>query len=386
MAYDFCGLASRCSAILCALALSLQGAQPADKDLPSPAPVPAIPKQKYIVGVAPGPPFNILGRDGTWTGISIELWREIAEELRIDFEFRETNLIGSFDGLAQGWLDIAVGPLTITERREEVCDFTHAYFSSGLAAAVPSNRLPNNFKFLVAFFDVELWLSVLRIAIGLLAIMAIVAALIWLCERRANPAHFGGGGRASRGFGAAFWWSAVTMTTVGYGDISPQTFKGRVVAVVWMFISLVLVSTFTATMASILTTARLSQGSSIHGIDDLRKIHVGTFIDSTTAQYLHSSHIDYITSSRTELFESLKQGKIQAIVYDEPFLRYVARTEYPGQFTVIPLNVDPQLYAFALREGSPLRESINRVLLRKIHEPAWGDLLYHYLGNVPNDR
>jgi polar amino acid transport system substrate-binding protein len=379
-------LGTHCAAILCALVLSLQGAQPADQDLPSPIPAPSIPKQKYIVGVAPGPPFNILDRDGTWTGISVELWREIADELRIDFEFRETNLIGSFDGLAQGWLDIAVGPLTVTERREEVCDFTHAYFSSGLAVAVPSNRLPNNFRFLMSFFDIELWWSVLRIAIGLLAIMAAVAALIWLCERRANPAHFGGGGRAARGFGAALWWSAVTMTTVGYGDISPQTFRGRVIAVVWMFISLVLVSTFTATMASILTTARLSQGSSIRGLDDLRKIHVGTFVDSTTAQFFQSSHIDYITSSRTALFESLKQGKIQAIVFDEPFLRYVVRTEYPGQFTVIPLNVDPQLYAFALREGSPLRESINRVLLRKIHEPAWNDLLYHYLGSIPNER
>ena len=57
------------------------------------------------------------------------------------------------------------------------------------------------------------------------------------------------------------------------------------------------------------------------------------------------------------------------------------RTEYAGQFTVIPLNEDPQLYAFALREGNPTRESINRTLLRKIHEPAWHDLLYHYLGN-----
>ena len=32
-------------------------------------------------------------------------------------------------------------------------------------------------------------------------------------------------------FGDALWWSAATITTVGYGDIAPVTFIGRVVGV-----------------------------------------------------------------------------------------------------------------------------------------------------------
>jgi ABC-type amino acid transport substrate-binding protein len=166
--------------------------------------------------------------------------------------------------------------------------------------------------------------------------------------------------------------------------MSPRTVKGRVIAVAWMFISLVLVSTFTATMASILTTERLSQGTVIRGLDDLRQIRIGTFADSSTAQYLQTNHIDYQAFGRDDLFKALAKRKIQVVLYDEPFLRYVVRTQYPDQFTVLPLNLDTQLYAFAVRESSPLREPINRVLLRKIHEPAWRDLLYRYLGRVPD--
>jgi polar amino acid transport system substrate-binding protein len=373
-------LGTSCATVLLSLALSMSGAGPPQENLPAPVPYTALPKQKLIVGIAVGPPFDFRQADGSWTGISVELWRQIAEELSLEYEFRETNLSGTFFGLTQGWLDVSVGPLTITASREEVCDFTHPYFTSSLAVAVPATHLPWTLRYLAALFDFSLWWAIFRIVFGLLLFMAFVALLVWLCERRANPSQFGGGGRVARGFGSALWWSASTMTSVGCGDVSPRTVRGRAIAVIWMFVSLVLVSTFTATMASILTTERLSQGAVIRGLDDLRQIRIGTFADSSTAQYLHSNHIDYQAFGRDELFKALAKRKIQAVLYDEPFLRYVVRNQYPGQFTVLPLNLDTQPYAFAVRESSALREPINRVLLRKIHEPAWRDLLYRYLG------
>jgi polar amino acid transport system substrate-binding protein len=373
----------RTAPLLCFLVLSMSGAGPPQENLPSPIPYPPIPKQKLIVGVAVGPPFDIRQADGSWSGISVELWRQIAKELGLEYEFRETNLSGTFLGLTQGWLDVSVGPLTITAPREEVCDFTHPYFTSTLAVAVPASRLPWTMRYFTVIFDFGLWWTIFRLVFGLLAFMAFMALLVWLCERRANPSQFGGSGRVLGGLGSALWWSASTMTSVGSGDILPRTPKGRVIAVIWMLVSVVLISTFTAAMASILTAARLSQGTVIHGLDDLRQIRIGTFADSSTVQYLDANHIDYQAMERDKLFKALAKGKIQAVLYDEPFLRYVVRTQYPDQFTVLPLHLDPQLYAFAVRENSALREPINRVLLRKIHEPAWRDILYRYLGVGP---
>jgi voltage-gated potassium channel len=39
---------------------------------------------------------------------------------------------------------------------------------------------------------------------------------------------------ATHGFYEALWWSVVTMSTVGYGDIAPATTDGRVVAMCLM--------------------------------------------------------------------------------------------------------------------------------------------------------
>jgi voltage-gated potassium channel len=51
-------------------------------------------------------------------------------------------------------------------------------------------------------------------------------------------------------FGDALWWSICTVTTVGYGDESPVTSQGRLIAVLLMIGGIGLVGTVTATLAS----------------------------------------------------------------------------------------------------------------------------------------
>ena len=51
-------------------------------------------------------------------------------------------------------------------------------------------------------------------------------------------------------FGDGIWWALVTITTVGYGDITPDTTLGRLIAGTLMFVGLGLIATVTAIVSA----------------------------------------------------------------------------------------------------------------------------------------
>ena len=69
-----------------------------------------------------------------------------------------------------------------------------------------------------------------------------LASVVWLLERNTNP------GLSS--FGDALWWAIVTTTTVGYGDITPQTGLARVVATVLMLMGIGLIGVVASSISA----------------------------------------------------------------------------------------------------------------------------------------
>jgi voltage-gated potassium channel len=60
-------------------------------------------------------------------------------------------------------------------------------------------------------------------------------------------------------FASGIWWSIVTLTTVGYGDISPSTAGGRILAILIMFFGIGLLGMLSASLATLLIRKRMKE-------------------------------------------------------------------------------------------------------------------------------
>ncbi len=334
----------------------------------------AAPRRPLQVGIKPAPPFVIVNADSSLSGISIDLWQRMADDLQLQFEYKMTDLTGLLEGLRSRKYDVGVAPLTMTAEREEKIDFTYSYFNTGLSIAIP-NRGSGSW---LAVAGRLLSTRFLQVVLALIALLLVVGFLVWLFERRRNPEMFGGS--VAHGIGSGFWWSAVTMTTVGYGDKAPLTLGGRLIGLVWMFVALIIISSFTAAITSALTVSQLSSG--ISGPDDLYQARVATVGNSAAAAYLKDNAISFRpVATPDEALELLASGDIDAVVYDAPILRYLINSRFKTSLRILPGLFVEQNYAFGLSSGSPLKEQFNRALLKVTASREWTRVLAEYLGN-----
>jgi len=309
-------------------------------------------------------------------GISIDLWRRLAEELEIDYELTVTSLDDLLDGVAEGRFDVGVAAISVTPDREKRLDMTHGYFMDGLGIAVPAGA--GGPSWIRAFANIFTWGFVSAVA-ALALLLLLVGVLAWLAERRRNTDEFNAA--ATKGIGDGFWFAAVTMTTVGYGDKSPRTLPGRLIALVWMFGSIIVISAFTGAIASSLTAAQIT--GKVRSPEDLRAARIGALEASATLGVLRDRGVSARQyASLPEGLTALAEGEIDGFVHDHAILKYHVSRDFPGRARMLEAQFNMGSYAIALPNGSPMREQLNRQILEITRDPTWNDVLTRYLGST----
>lgn len=349
---------SRTAAAVAAMLLVIAASRPAGE----PAPQETLRVATRLVA-----PFA-LEEHGQLTGFSIELWQEISKQLHAKSEFVvKPSLPELLRSVRSGEAALAISAISITAERETEFDFSQPMFDAGLQILVPAEE---SRRTIARTIFASLFSSAVLPIVGfvILAIVA-MAHVVWLFERR----HPGVVSRAYHpGILEACWWAAATLAT--QADQMPRTAMARVVSLVWMFTSVVFIAYFTAAVTSSLTLRQLH--GDINGPQDLPGKRVVTVQGSTSAEYLRQHNVIPVeVPDPDSLFERLRDGEAQAVVYDAPVVMYYASHDGSGKVQLAGSLFRRENYGILFPADSRLRKRVDEALLH-IKENGVYDQLY----------
>ncbi len=337
---------------------------------------------KLRVLVKPVPPFVIENADGTLSGFSIDLWKMVEKQMGVQSDIAVLpNVTELLRAIEAGKGDVAIAAVTITSDREQRMDFSHPFFRSGLQIMVPNKNIGMVAKALSVIQGVFASQS-FRFALLALAILVLGAAhIVWLAERRKNPEF-------TRSYPMGLWdgvyWTMVTISTVGYGDKTPKSHTGRVIALVLIVFGYVAFAWFTATISSAMTVSRLE--GEIRGPEDLASKRVATLIGSTSEAYLQHLPAVQIRAVETidQAYKALETGQVAAVVYDFPVLSHYANGEGQEKVRLTGPIFQREPYGIVFPEGSKWRERVNQALLQLSEQGDFDRIYLKWFGNAPN--
>ncbi len=301
-------------------------------------------------------------------GFSMDILRNVATELGFKYTLAvQPNVNGMLEQVKNNKADFGIAAVSITEERDKDFDFSYPFFQGGLQILVPIKNGGNSlFSLLSNFFSATLFQ-----VIGLILLVSLVPVhIVWWFERN----HQGGMVENQPYFPSiftVFWWVLSTLAT--QAEEMPKNWVSRMIAVFWMFIAVVFVAYFTATVTASLTVQQL-QGS-IQNENDLPGKNVATIAGSTSANYLRKNNIQTTEVEKIEsAYDLVLNGQVDAVVFDAPVLLYYASHGGKGKVQTVGSIFENENYGIVFSPNSPYRRQINNALLKLVENGTYQDL------------
>lgn len=300
------------------------------------------------VGLYISPPF-VMEEQGGYTGMAVELWREVAAMQNLQSRYRVFDSLRELvDATAAGDVDVAVTNLTITEGRAERIDFTQPWFDGGLRIMVDKSQGGGFWALFRGLRDS----GHLTGYLWLISIILLVTVLFTLFDRRFDSDF----PRRWRDGLAESFYTVMSIATSGRVERKNLFgWIGRIWGGLWLVCGVAVVSYITASVTSVMTSLTLT--SQINGVRDLPGKTVGVFSGSVAEEFVRREGI----TSRDfkdidDAVQALSEGRIEAIVGDAPVLAYYAHSHPELPLLLVGRIFEPDKYGF----GLPLRSDLAR--------------------------
>uniref|UniRef100_A0ACD5ZHJ6 Uncharacterized protein n=1 Tax=Avena sativa TaxID=4498 RepID=A0ACD5ZHJ6_AVESA len=322
--------------------------------------VPAKRGFKQLVGVSPNSTTNI-------TGYCIDVFDEVMKNLSYQVRYRYVpfpHSTESYDKLVDlvldGEADMVVGDVTITASRLDKVDFTMPFTDSGWSMVVLARHdTTANMWIFLQPLTTGLWLASL-------VFFCFTGFVVWVIEHRVNPEFRG---TPSQQFGLIFYFAFSTLVFSHKEKL--QSNLSRLVVIIWVFVVLILTSSYTASLTSMLTVQKL-QPAVTDVAELLRRGHYigyqeGTFIKPFLSKMGFDDRKMRKYSTAEQYAEALSKGSanggVDAVFDEMPYLKLFLSQYCDGYMMQGPLYKTDG-FGFVFPRGSPMVPDVSRGIMR----------------------
>lgn len=254
--------------------------------------------------------------------------------------------------------DGAVGDIAIITNRTKIVDFTQPYTASGLVVVAPFRKLNTGAWAFLRPFSRLMW--------GVTAAsFLVVGIVVWILEHRIND-EFRGPPRQQ--LITILWFSLSTMF-FSHRENTVSTL-GRMVLIIWLFVVLIINSSYTASLTSILTVQRLS--SPIKGIatlkanDDPIGYQVGSFAEHYLIEEIGIPRSRLVALGSPEAYATAlkngpKKGGVAAVVDERPYVELFLSSQC--KYRIVGQEFTKSGWGFAFPRDSPLAVDMSTAIL-----------------------
>ncbi|XP_077295100.1 kainate-type ionotropic glutamate receptor subunit 1D isoform X2 [Arctopsyche grandis] len=327
-------------------------------------------------------------------GYAIDLIHEISKILMFNYTFRlvPDGRYGSFNRETREWdgmvrelldqrADLAIADLTITFDREQMVDFTMPFMNLGISVLYrkPIKQPPNLFSFLSPL-SLDVWIYMATAYLGVSVLLFILARFTPYEWHKPNPCNPNNPDKLENIFSMVnCLWFAIGSLMQQSCDFLPKAVSTRMVAGMWWFFTLIMISSYTANLAAFLTVERMD--SPIESAEDLAKqtkIKYGALRGGSTAAFFRDSNFStyqrmwsFMESARPSVFTSSNVEGVDRVVKGKgsyAFLMESTSIEYViernCELTQVGGMLDSKGYGIAMPPNSPYRTAISGAVLK----------------------